>query len=268
MPASAAAIPPWVGQPADPAAHYAQGYQIGVHVGAQQAAQAFQQQQLALQQRKELMAQQQQAVEDEMNTQVLNLKAAETARKFQANQEFRARVGAGEDPASVLMQLAPDLGESPAAILHNQALRDQQRAMMDFREANAQRLGTQFQKSLEERQREADLRLRDKPSVAPNVQVIGGREFVVNPKTGHFQELDKSVNRSSFIAQNVMRLLQTGTVSDENEAAKRLGDFYDKNLQKQDQAKDDWLEAFQEDWEQASNVDSDKDPLNIRSLLK
>lgn len=140
MPASAAAIPPWIAQPADPAAHYAQGFQIGAHVGAQQAAQMFQAQQLALEQHKQLMQQAQQAYEDQMNTQVLNLKAAETARRFQANQEFRARVGAGEDPASVLMQLAPDLGESPTSILHSQAQRDMARATMRFKEANMQRL--------------------------------------------------------------------------------------------------------------------------------
>lgn len=134
------AIPPWVGQPADPAAHFAQGYQIGVHTGAQQAAQAFQQQQLAQQERKMLMAQQQQEYEDQMNTQVMNLKAAEMARKYQANQAFRTRVASGEDPSRVLMELAPDLGESPSAILHNQAVRDQQRAMMGYREANLERM--------------------------------------------------------------------------------------------------------------------------------
>lgn len=140
MPASAAAIPPWIAQPADPAAHYAQGYQIGVHVGAQQAAQAFQAQQLALEQHKQLMQQQQQAYEDQMNTQVLNMKAAETARRFQANQEFRARVGAGENPASVLMQLAPDLGESPTSILHQQATREMAQANLGLRQQNLQRL--------------------------------------------------------------------------------------------------------------------------------
>lgn len=267
MPASAAAIPPWIAQPADPAAHYAQGYSIGVHAGAQQAAQMFQAQQQALAERRQLMAEQQQMVEDQMNEQVLNLKAAETARKFQANQMFRARVASGEDPSRVLMELAPDLGESPASILHNQAIREQQRAMMGFREANAQRLGNQFQQGLAERQREADLRLKDKSPVAPNVQVIGGREFVVNPKTGHFQELNKSVNRNAFIASNISKWMSDFGI-DENEAAKRLATFYDSNLAKPDTAKDKWLEEFQDDWEKASSPTDSKDPLNIRDLLK
>lgn len=161
-------VPPWI-QPADPAAHYAQGYQIGVHVGAQQAAQAFQQQQLALQQQKELMAQQQQEYEAQMNTQVLNLKAAETARKFQANQAFRARVASGEDPSRVLMELAPDLGESPASILHDQAMRDQQRAMMGFRQQHEERVAgdalarqQQAIESLAERVRH-DQKIENKP---------------------------------------------------------------------------------------------------------
>lgn len=260
MPASAAAIPPWIAQPADPAAHFAQGYQIGVHTGAQQAAQAFQQQQMALQERKMLMAQQQQEYEDQMNAQLLNMKAAETARKFQANQAFRARVASGEDPARVLMELAPDMGESPTAILHQQAVRDQARAAMDFRRANAERLGGQFQQGLEERKREADLRLQGSAATTPNVQMIGGREFVVNPKTGHFQELDKSVNRTAFIAQNVSKWMGDFGI-DEKEAAKRLGDFYDENLKKPAAAKSE------ETIPAPAKLGPD-DPLGIRSLLR
>lgn len=128
------AIPPWVGRPADPAAHYAQGFQIGVHLGAQQAAQMFQQQQMQMQHQKELMAEQQQEVENQYNTQVLNLKAAELARKHQANQIFQARIAQGEDPSQVLMQLAPELGESATSVLHNQAVREQARAMMGYRQ--------------------------------------------------------------------------------------------------------------------------------------
>lgn len=134
------AIPPWVGRPADPAAHYAQGFQIGVHLGAQQAAQMFQQQQMAMQHQKELMAEQQQEVENQYNTQVLNLKAAELARKHQANQIFQSRIASGEDPSQVLMQLAPELGESATSVLHNQALREQARAMMGYRERNLERM--------------------------------------------------------------------------------------------------------------------------------
>lgn len=117
--------PRWVGTPADPAAHYATGVQIGMRLGAQQAAQMFQQQQLELQRQHQLMAAQQQEVENQYNTQVLNLKASEMARRHQANQEFRVRVSRGEDPSNVLMQLAPDMGEDPTKLI---ALQEQSHA--------------------------------------------------------------------------------------------------------------------------------------------
>lgn len=142
-------MPRWIGQPADPAAHYQAGFQIGVHLGAQQAAQMFQQQQMAMQRQKDLMAAQQQEVENQYQMQVLNLKAAEMGRKHAANQEFRARVSAGEDPSQVLMQLAPELGESAASVLHTQAIREQAGATQDFRERNMQRLDEAAQERLQ-----------------------------------------------------------------------------------------------------------------------
>lgn len=131
--------PRWVGTPADPAAHYATGVQIGMRLGAQQAAQMFQQQQLELQRQHQLMAAQQQEVENQYNTQVLNLKASEMARRHQANQEFRVRVSRGEDPSNVLMQLAPDMGESATGVLTAQARQSSARELAGYREAQLRR---------------------------------------------------------------------------------------------------------------------------------
>lgn len=264
--AQAYQTPGWI-QPADPAAHYQVGYQIGVHVGAQQAAQAFQQQQMAMQERKQAMAEQQQVYEDQMNMQVLNLKAAETARKFQANQAFRSRVASGEDPSRVLMELGPDMGESPTSILHDQAMRDQARATMAFRQANAQRLGTQFQQGLEERKREANARITS-PEVQPKIWEKDGHTFITNPKTGHTQEIDKKVSEQKFITDNLTKWMTGFGITDENEAVDRLRSVYQQNFAKPDNSKDNWLEEFQSDWEQATSPGENKDPLNIRSLLK
>lgn len=140
MPALSYPLPPWIGQSADPAAHYQSGFQIGMHLGAQQAAQIFQQQQAAREERKMLMAQQQQEVENQMQEQVLNLKAAEMARAHQASQVYQARIAAGEDPSAVLMSMAPDLGESPVALMRQQETRDQARALQQYRMANLNRM--------------------------------------------------------------------------------------------------------------------------------
>lgn len=133
-------IPPWIGQPADPAAHFAQGYQIGAHVGAQQAAHLFQQQQLAQQQQRIAMQQQQQEYENQMQAQVLNLKVSEAARQHQAAAAYQARVASGEDPSRVLMDMAPMLGESAGSVLHDQRMRDQTAALQNYRLQNMQRL--------------------------------------------------------------------------------------------------------------------------------
>lgn len=149
--------PSWVGRPADPALHYGQGFQMGVHLGAQQAAQAFQQQQLAQQQQRMALAQQQQEFENQMQAQVLSLKVGEMARQHQASQMFQQRVAMGEDPTRVLMELAPALGESPAGIIRAQQARDNARAMMDFRQSNMARLI----ESGQARQQEAAARLAE-----------------------------------------------------------------------------------------------------------
>lgn len=133
-------LAPWVGQPANPSANYATGFQLGVHLGAQQAAHAFQAQQMAQQQQRIAMEAQKQELDNAYQAQLLNLKVGEMARQHQAQQMFSTRVAMGEDPSRVLMELAPALGESPSAILRDQRLRDQARESMAFRNANMQRL--------------------------------------------------------------------------------------------------------------------------------
>lgn len=179
-------IPPWIGQPADPAAHFAQGYQIGAHVGAQQAAHLFQQQQLAQQQQRIAMQQQQQEYENQMQAQVLNLKASEAARQHQAAAAYQARVASGEDPSRVLMDMAPMLGESAGSVLHDQRMRDQTAALQNYRLQNMQRLIG----SSQSRQMLDAARLTE---TARHNRAMESRTKTATPKLTPLQQADKSV---------------------------------------------------------------------------
>lgn len=106
---------PWFSQPADPASHYTTGLQIGVRIGAEQAAQQYQQQQIN-------RAIQQDEFERQYKMAVLNLKVEETVRKQRAVADFQQRVQAGENPLAALMQVGPAMGESAAGIARAQQM--------------------------------------------------------------------------------------------------------------------------------------------------
>lgn len=198
-------MPPWVGRPADPAAHYAQGFQIGVHLGAQQAAHAFQAQQLAQQQQKMALAQQQQEFENQYQAQVLSLKAGEMARQHQAAQMYSQMVGSGMDPSRALMQLAPELGESPAGIIRAQQARDNERRMMAFREANQRRLVTNAQarqqhqaKALAEQIRHNQA-IENKPKAAKMSPV---NQSILSALTANVKSLNSAITRAQALDPN------------------------------------------------------------------
>lgn len=66
-------------------------------------------------------------------------------------------------------------------------------------------------------------------SAMPSVQVFEGKHFLVNPKSGHVEPLDKSVTRSDFLAkQSAKYAADTGL--DINQAADTLGKFYDEKI--------------------------------------
>lgn len=188
--------PRWIGPPADPAAHYAQGFQLGVHLGATQAAQMYQQQQLDMQRQHDLMAAQEQMVEKAYQSQVLGMKAQEMARKHQANYEFRSRVASGEDPSQVLMELAPELGENPATIIHDRALESQAADLANYRRANMQRLDQASQERLAAAKEARENALAEKKS-----------EFEKRQTDLEQNRAEKAREKATQIAQAKSRLL-------------------------------------------------------------
>lgn len=104
-------IPPWLSQPANPAAHYQQGLAIGARIGAEQAAQAYQQQQIAREQQRD-------AFEEQLAAQKQQLAIDEVTRKHKAIADYQAMVQGGTDPLEALKMVGPDMGVPVASIIN------------------------------------------------------------------------------------------------------------------------------------------------------
>jgi hypothetical protein len=129
-------IAPWFSQGADPAAQYAQGLGIGVRIGAERAAQQYQQQAL-------LRAQAQDEFEKQYKTQVLNLQVDKAMRVQQAQAGFQQAVQSGMDPSQALMQFGPAMGDSAADIIQAQEMAEYRQQQLgetrDWRQSQEQR---------------------------------------------------------------------------------------------------------------------------------
>jgi hypothetical protein len=129
-------IPNWISQGADPAAQYAQGLGIGVRIGAERAAQQYQQQAL-------LRAQAQDEFEKQYKTQVLNLQVDKAMRVQQAQAGFQQAVQSGMDPSQALMQFGPAMGDSAADIIQAQEMAEYRQQQLgetrDWRQSQEQR---------------------------------------------------------------------------------------------------------------------------------
>ena len=68
-------------------------------------------------------------------------------------------------------------------------------------------------------------------SVEPQVQVVGGEVFVVNPKSGHFERLSKAPSREQFLTSNLSKWASDNMVTPDV-AAQQLGEVYDKFITK------------------------------------
>lgn len=121
-------LPPWIGDPANPAANYQSGLQIGVRIGAEQAAQQYQQQQL-------LRAQQQDEFERQFKAQQQEIEIDQITRKQRAIADYQSMLQQGVDPMVALRQVGVAMGESPARIAEIEAMNQRQAAERQATEA-------------------------------------------------------------------------------------------------------------------------------------
>lgn len=123
-------IPPWLSQPADPAAHYVTGLQIGVRIGAQQASQQFAQQQYLREMQKD-------EFDRQYKTQARQMEIDEITRKHRAIANYQDMINQGVDPMTALRQAGPDMGVTPDRIEQIDAMRqyrmEQQKATEAYR---------------------------------------------------------------------------------------------------------------------------------------
>lgn len=108
-------LPPWL-QPADPAAHMATGLQIGVRIGAEQAAQQLQQAQMLRQE--QIQAQEQARWQAEFGLREAEAKrtAEAAARKSAAIAAYQQEVASGADPLSAILRYGPAMQEPGSAM--------------------------------------------------------------------------------------------------------------------------------------------------------
>lgn len=114
-------IPPWIGQPADTAGHYAQGLQIGQRMGAEQAAEQYRQQQA-------LRGQQQAEFDQQYKAQKLAMEVDEVTRKHKAISDYQGFVSSGMDPMQALQKVGPDIGVDPGHVALLQQQKQQHEA--------------------------------------------------------------------------------------------------------------------------------------------
>lgn len=103
----ALSLPPWL-TPSDPAPAAARGFQLGLHAGAQQASQRFQQMQMARMEQQDAMQQARWDAE-------MGIKAAEMARKHQAQMSYRQAIEGGMDPLDAMIRFGPEMGQQASA---------------------------------------------------------------------------------------------------------------------------------------------------------
>lgn len=66
--------------------------------------------------------------------------------------------------------------------------------------------------------------------VEPQVKLIEGKKFLVNPKSGAVHEISKNITKREFIAQHVSNWVRDNPGITPDEAATSLSQFYDKYL--------------------------------------
>lgn len=64
-------------------------------------------------------------------------------------------------------------------------------------------------------------------AVVPQVEMIQGEPYLVNPKTGHFEKLNKAPSKQQFISQNLAKWA-TDRMVEPDEAVRQLSNVYDQ----------------------------------------
>lgn len=157
-------LPPWVGKPADPAAHYATGFQTGMRLGAEQAANIFRQQQIFREQQKD-------EFENQLAAQRQAIEVDKITRKQRAIANYQGLVQNGVDPMSALQAIGPDIAD-PAELIGMQQRQQHQEALMQQQQAQrAAQMDLAGRKLTEEiRYHTGELKAREAATAKPNVK--------------------------------------------------------------------------------------------------
>lgn len=65
--------------------------------------------------------------------------------------------------------------------------------------------------------------------VTPEVKIIEGNKFLINPKNGHWEHLEKHQTKSEFVEKHALKWAMDNMMTPED-SVKALGDVYDKTI--------------------------------------
>lgn len=75
----------------------------------------------------------------------------------------------------------------------------------------------------------AQLDAKAKADVMPRLVNVGGVDYINNPKSGHFEPINKTESKSAFISKHLLNFSKDNMV-DPKEAAAKLGELYDATI--------------------------------------
>lgn len=75
----------------------------------------------------------------------------------------------------------------------------------------------------------AELEAKGKADVMPKLVNVGGLNYIVNTKTGHFEPVNKTEGKAAFISKHLLNFSKDNMV-DPKEAAAKLGELYDSMI--------------------------------------
>lgn len=108
-------------------------------------------------------------------------------------------------------------------------------------------------KSQAELNRSRAASLENNSQIEPQVRMIEGKKFLVNPKTGAVHEISKNVSKKAFIDKHIGEWMRNNIGMSSDEAAKSVSDFYDKYLKEESENTTQSTGASTNEWKQVGN---------------
>lgn len=149
-------------------------------------------------------------------------------------QYSQAMKGANLLPIDVGLRVHSQFGLDHPVVLNNPEYKEAGKELDDrVKQASIESyrltLADAAQTRAEAAQLKAQLEAKGKAEVMPKLVNVGGLNYIVNSKTGHFEPVNKTESKSAFISKHLLNFSKDNMV-DPKEAAAKLGELYDSMI--------------------------------------